>query len=115
MSSLVTYSEEFLEGLRIVNILTGFVACFVLYFFLARPRWSVWNVPTRLGWMSLFMLCFTGTYSTFEVLYLETTLRVPMITVALLWAILAAAWPRDDHCNCCNWVKRLVKVVKRES
>lgn len=91
-------SPEFVDGLRALNIIVGFVACLVLLVVLARPRWHAWNVPTRLGWMALFMLCISGTYASFEVRYLDTYFRVPMVTVALIWAIIAALWPHDvDH------------------
>lgn len=86
-------SMEFLNQLRTINVLIGLIGCIVLLFCLAVPRWKNWNVPTRLGWMSLFLLCFAGTYGTFEVRYLNTELRVPMVTVALLWALCAALYP----------------------
>lgn len=89
-------SDQFVENAREFNIVIGAIACLVLLFCLARPRWKTWNVPTRLGWMSLFMLCLTGTYGTFELRYLDTNFRVLMVTVSLLWAIIAALWPRED-------------------
>lgn len=89
-------SQHFLDSLRTVNIGIGLIGCLVLLFALAIPRWKKWNPSTRLGWMSLFLLVFTGTYGTFEITYLDTYFRVPMVTVALLWAIIAAVHPFYD-------------------
>lgn len=88
-------SLAFVDTLRAINIFVGFIACMALLIFLARPRWRTWNVPTRLGWMALFMLCASGTYASFEIKYLDTYFRVPMVTVALIWAVVAALWPHD--------------------
>lgn len=87
--------QEFIDGLRTLNVIVGFIACIALLVFLALPRWHRWTVSTRLGWMALFFLCISGTYGTFEIQYLDTYFRVPMITVALIWAIVAACWPQD--------------------
>lgn len=88
-------SHEFIAGIRSVNLIVGLFALLVLLWFLARPRWYRWNIPTRLGFMALFFLCLAGTYGTFEVQYLDTLFRVPMVTVALIWAIVAALWPQN--------------------
>ena len=91
----MVFSEDFVHIVRNANIVLALVACMALLFWLALPNWRDWTVPTRLGWMALFLLCFTGMYGTFEVAYLETYFRVPMVTLSMIWAIAAAVWPRD--------------------
>lgn len=86
-------SEEFIGLLRSINLAIGFIGLLVASLVLAVPRWGRWTVATRLGWMSMFLFVFVATYSTFEVKFLDTVLRVPMVTVALLWAITASLWP----------------------
>lgn len=88
-------SLEFIDGLRLINVIVGLVACLCLFVFLFRPRWKEWNIPTRMGWLALFFLCLSVSYGSFEVRYLDTFLRVPMVTVSLIWAVVAALWPRD--------------------
>lgn len=86
-----------IEYLRVFNILLGLISCIILVSALAIPRWKTWTVSIRLGWMSLILMCFTGTYGSLEALYLKTYFRVPMVTLALLWAIISSFWPRDDR------------------
>lgn len=88
-------SNEFIDGLRAVNIVVGFLACLALLALLARLGWREWSVPIRLGWMALVMLCISGTYGSFEIRYLDTYFRVPMVTVSLIWAAVAACWPHE--------------------
>jgi hypothetical protein len=88
-----------IDFMRTMNVIVGIITCGTLLFLLALPRWHEWNVRIRLGWMSLFMLCLTGTYGSFEARYLDTHLRVPMVTVSLIWAIVAAVWPMDKGPN----------------
>lgn len=90
-------SLEFIETLRAINIGVGFVACIALLVLLARRGWRVWGVPVRLGWMALVMLCVSGTYGSIEIAYLDTYFRVPMVTVSMIWATLAAFWPHKDR------------------
>lgn len=91
------FSADTIALIRNINIVLALVACMALLFWLALPNWNQWGVSTRLGWMALFMLCFTGMYGTFEVAYLETYFRVPMVTMSMIWAIVAAVWPRHPR------------------
>lgn len=88
-------SAEFIDTLRAVNILVGFLACIALLILLGRRGWRQWGVPVRLGWMALLMLCASGAYGSFEIRYLDTYFRVPMVTVSLIWATAAALWPHE--------------------
>lgn len=87
---------EFVNSLRILNVMVGFIACLLLLLVLARRFWRQWKPPMKLGWMALFLLCFTGTYGSFEIAFLDTYFRVPMVTLALIWAIIAAVWPHEQ-------------------
>lgn len=93
--SALNPSMQFVENLRIFNTAFGMIACVVIAFFLIKPRWAAWNVPTRLGTMALLMLCFSAAYGSFEIAFLKTYFRVPMVTVSLVWATVAALWPRE--------------------
>ena len=90
---------EIVDFFRDFNILLAAVACSLLLWLKAIPAWNGWTVPRRLSWMALFMSCLAISYGTFETKYLGTYFRIPMITVSLLWAILAAVWPNDDMTN----------------
>ena len=88
-------SPGFIDALRALNIFVGFTACIVLLALLAKDHWREWGPQIKLGWMALVMLCAAGTYGSFEIRYLDTYFRVPMVTLAMIWAIVAACWPHD--------------------
>lgn len=96
-NTFVVYSSslETVNQLRTFNVIIGVLASIVLLRYVVLPNWHAWDVPTRLGWMALIMLALTSAYVSLEAAYLSTFFRVPMITVSLVWAILAALWPKD--------------------
>jgi hypothetical protein len=95
MLGLIDLPLGMVDDLRTVNVILGLLGVLVLVAFLGVPRWNEWNVPTRLGWMALLLCVATGAYGTYEVKYMTTELRVPMVTISLAWAIIASLWPRD--------------------
>lgn len=74
---------------RAANVVLALVG-FVTMVALIRQRFRPWTVSQRLAAMSLTMFCFAALYSTVEVLFLPTFLRVPLVTIALLWCIATA-------------------------
>lgn len=87
--------SAFEEILRNVNVVLGMIALILLFLLRVRPYWHGWATARRLKTMSLMMLCFSGSYGTFEILYLHTNYRVPMVTISLAWACLACLWKKD--------------------
>lgn len=88
-ASVVEEPTALIDNLRNVNVFLGCVALLVMVVLLAYPRWNSLTSVAKLMWQAAFLLCLSGTYGTFEILYLETHFRVPMVTISMMW-ILAA-------------------------
>lgn len=86
----MTEPSLFIDRLRDLNIILSLSGCFVLMFLRALPNWNEWTPSHRLNFLALFNLCFSAAYATFEVSYMDTQFRVPMITVSLIWVIAAS-------------------------
>lgn len=101
----VTLLEEptwFIDNLRLVNVILAAIALIVMVVMivlLAKPRWKTLSASGKLVWLSLFCSCVSACYGTFEIKYLSTNIRVPMVTVSMLWVLLAGfiAWKEDRH------------------
>lgn len=85
--------DVFIGTLRHINVFLGVIAATCLLLPLVKYRWSIAGTAQRLRFMSLIMLCFSITFGTYELLYLDSMLRVPMVTLSLTWAIVSALWP----------------------
>lgn len=75
-----------IEDLRLLNIVIGVIALICLLLQVNRS-WSGMPPAQRLRYMSLILIVMVVTFGTYEILYLDTVLRVPAITVALTWAV----------------------------
>lgn len=90
---------ETLDIWRLFNSALSMVA-FGLALWVIRRYYSKWRVAERLRMQSLTMMCLVGAYGSAEtILFPALTLRVPMVTVAMLWCICAHLVPAFDKWN----------------
>lgn len=87
------YFEELVPPFRIANTIAGIIAVFLMLRYV-RLCWGKRDFSERLLIMGLFFLVLAGTYGSFEARYMETTVRVPMVSTALIWVIVACILPK---------------------
>lgn len=85
--------------LRNINTILGMIAALCLLWQLAQ-LWGKAQSSQRLRFMSLILIIATVTYGTYEVLYLGTFYRVPLLTISLSWTIasviVAHTWSKRE-------------------
>jgi uncharacterized membrane protein len=81
--------DALLNDMRLFNIVLASIAFLVMIFLLGKPRWKTLSTSGKLVFLALLNSCFTAVYGSLEVLYSDTELRVPLVTITMTWILVA--------------------------